>query len=337
MTSTANKATTKIPESTLKSVTHRDVTEDLRARIFAKPSPKSPSSEMAATTVNSPIAVGGTKSIVLSSDVNLNLEKVADTVNTALSPDKGGNRRMVGQINTAATEAVEESIEKAEGKEHTGANNTIAVLLPTPTTNDGVAISSSLSETSLVPANGTTTKPGLLSTPITKRNPQVVIPGANRPGGKPAPIGDMTPFTQKKTGSAIPPITPTKRAAESTDPNTPENKRSKSVTPSSVHLPSATMARIAPGSPSPRPGSMELTLAEQRKKLRAVRQKRLETAKKQEELDKKMEPYKQRMAEELERLNREMMEEEAAVAEDEQHYNASMEMLAEFEHEVACD
>jgi hypothetical protein len=32
-----------------------------------------------------------------------------------------------------------------------------------------------------------------------------------------------------------------------------------------------------------------------------------------------------------------MMEEEAAVAEDEQHYNASMEMLAEFEHEVACD
>jgi hypothetical protein len=64
-----------------------------------------------------------------------------------------------------------------------------------------------------------------------------------------------------------------------------------------------------------------------------VQQKRLETAKKQEVLDKKMEPHKQRLAEELERLNREVAEEEAAAAEDEERYQASMEILKEFEKE----
>jgi uncharacterized protein YcbK (DUF882 family) len=77
--------------------------------------------------------------------------------------------------------------------------------------------------------------------------------------------------------------------------------------------------------------SIECKVAEQRKKLEALRLKRLETAKKQEALDKQMEPYKKRMAEELERLHKEMLEEEAAAAEDEEHLNASVELLAEFE------
>jgi septal ring factor EnvC (AmiA/AmiB activator) len=84
--------------------------------------------------------------------------------------------------------------------------------------------------------------------------------------------------------------------------------------------------RVPSGTPSPRPASIERKVAEQRKKLEALGQKRLETAKKQEELDKQMAPYKQRLAEELERLNREMMEEEAAAAEDEEHLKASAEM-----------
>lgn len=53
--------------------------------------------------------------------------------------------------------------------------------------------------------------------------------------------------------------------------------------------------------------SVERKVAEQRKKLEAIRQVRLETAKKHEALDKKMELYKKRMEEELERLNCEMM------------------------------
>jgi hypothetical protein len=341
MTSTTNTESTKAPELTLNLVTHEDVTEDLRARIFAKPPPKSPSSDMATTTANNSTVISGTKSTVLPSNAKPNSEKVTDIANTTLSPNKGGERRSVDQINTATTEAVEKSIKKAEQKEHTVTNDTIAVATPkgtpTPATNDSAAKASSLSGASSMSAKGATTKPGPLTTPITKRNPQVVIPGANRPGGKPTRIGDTILITPKKTGTTTPPITPTKRAAESTDPSTPENKRPKSVVTSNLHLSPATMARIAPSTPSPRPASIELKVAEQRKKLQAVRQKRLETAKKQEELDKKMEPYKKRMAEELERLNREMMEEEAAVAEDEEHFNASMEMLAEFEQEGACD
>jgi hypothetical protein len=58
--------------------------------------------------------------------------------------------------------------------------------------------------------------------------------------------------------------------------------------------------RVPSGTPSPRPASIERKVAEQRKKLEALGQKRLETAKKQEELDKQMAPYKQRLAEELE-------------------------------------
>jgi hypothetical protein len=45
-----------------------------------------------------------------------------------------------------------------------------------------------------------------------------------------------------------------------------------------------------------------------------------------------MTPYKQRMAEELERLKQEMMDEEMAYTEEEQHYSASVEILQEFKN-----
>jgi hypothetical protein len=44
-----------------------------------------------------------------------------------------------------------------------------------------------------------------------------------------------------------------------------------------------------------------------------------------------MAPYKKRMAEELERLNREMLVEEAAATDDEEHLKASADMYEEFQ------
>jgi hypothetical protein len=43
-----------------------------------------------------------------------------------------------------------------------------------------------------------------------------------------------------------------------------------------------------------------------------------------------MTPYKQRMAEELERLKQDIMDEEIAYTEEEQHYSASAEILQEY-------
>lgn len=85
------------------------------------------------------------------------------------------------------------------------------------------------------------------------------------------------------------------------------------------------------GSPGSRTISIERQLAEQRKRMEELRNKRQLTAKKQEKLDEQLLPYKQRMAEELDRLNKELLEEEAALEDDEQQYNASVEMLKEFQ------
>jgi hypothetical protein len=321
------------------SHTHKDDTEALRERVFGKPSPKTPSSETATTTADKAPATGGTKSAVLSSDANPTTEKDTDIAKAALSTGKDVDKRTNGEAhgNTVATDAVENPVEKPKDREQDGLNDTIVVALPkgnhNATNNDSAAKPSSLLQASSNPANGTTTKSAFLATLITKMHPQIVIPPPNRHHGMPTPIGDTAQVTQQKVSSAIPPITPAKRTAESTDPTTPENKRQKSVTIPPLHLSPDTMSRIPPGTPSPRPAPIELKIAEQRKKLQAIRQKRFETAKKQDELDKRMEPYKKRMAEELERLNREMMEEEAAAAEDDENYKASMQMLAEFEQE----
>ena len=48
-----------------------------------------------------------------------------------------------------------------------------------------------------------------------------------------------------------------------------------------------------------------------------------------------MEPYKQRIAEELDKLQKEMEDEESALAEEEQRFCASAEMLEEFRNSGA--
>ncbi|KAJ8112085.1 hypothetical protein OPT61_g5460 [Boeremia exigua] len=128
------------------------------------------------------------------------------------------------------------------------------------------------------------------------------------------------------------PATPTKRPPEGTLTPPPDIKRMKTdilppLTP--THL-----LRPVSASPSPRTLSIEAQVAEQRKRLEAMRSKRAEIAKKKAVVDERMAPYKQRMAEELERLSQEMAMEEAMMAEEEEDYNASEKMLAEFERGV---
>jgi hypothetical protein len=163
------------------------------------------------------------------------------------------------------------------------------------------------------------------------KNTQSVIAPIKKPPIKPASIITTTQIIQNQPATTTPPATPTKRIADPTNSIPVEIKRAKPFDDPSTPTTPKIESRVSPGAPSPRPLSIERKVADQRKKLEAMRQKRLETAKKQEELDRKMEPFKKRMAEELERLNQELMQEEAAAAEDEEHLIASTEMLAEFE------
>jgi hypothetical protein len=139
-----------------------------------------------------------------------------------------------------------------------------------------------------------------------------------------------TQMARMQPGVTTPPVTPTKREADPTDHTTTEPKRPKTLETSLAPTTPKAVSRMSSESSSPRPLSIERQVADQRKKLEAMRQKRSERVEKQKELDKKMEPYKKRMAEELERLSRELMQEEALALEDEEHLSASTEMLAEF-------
>jgi hypothetical protein len=252
----------------------------------------------------------------------------ADSKNT----DDGANK------STTATESAEKPAKKPVESEQAASSDTIAVVVadgkPATSTTDGAVKVSSLPEANLEPMNGTTTKSASLGAQIAKKDlKDGISPRSNKPGAKPAPIGDATQSTPKKPETTVNTFSPTKRAVETTDPITLENKRQKSNNTPPPHLSPTTVARKFLSTPSPRPATLELKVADRRKELRAVQQKRLETAKKREVLDKKMEPHKQRLAEELERLNREVAEEEAAAAEDEERYQASMEILKEFEKE----
>jgi hypothetical protein len=234
-----------------------------------------------------------------------------------------------------ADKPVDKRNAKPSDKESATAKDTIAVALPKDKVNglvdDGAAKASSSPSTALLSANSTATKPTRPAKEAAKRSHQGIIPPSKKPVGKPAPIITAPPIAQEKPLTQAPPATPTKRPAEHTNGVTPEIKRAKIATAPSTPTNLASVFRGLEGSASPRPVSIERQVTEQRKKLEALRQSRLQTAKKQDQLDKQMAPYKQRMAEELERLSRELMEEEAAAAEDEEHLNASVEMLKEFE------
>jgi hypothetical protein len=332
MTPVADQETGKTPVSE----TQANDTAALLENVFPRPSPKLVPSEVSAATVDKIATTRVTDNTASSSKVNVDTAKNTDTIKNAVPFNNAGGKIVTdgAHKSTAATESVEKSIENPVA----GSNDTIAVALPkgsaSATTKDSAAKTSSLTETSSKPTIGTTTQVASSATQFIKKDPKVVIPPrTNRPASKPAPISDSTQITPKNPDSTILPITPSKRPIEATSPINPENKRQKSLTTPPPHLSPTSLARRFATTPSPRPISLEQKVAEKRKQLLTLHQKRLETAKKQDELDRKMEPYKQRLAEELERLDREMKEEEEAALEEEECLRAGVEMLREFERE----
>jgi hypothetical protein len=313
-------------QNTLVPEDQRDVTEDLRARVFSSPSPMPAIGKAFIPILDQDAPDNNIDGAVSSPSLSNNTDKAADTSKdkkrlsvslvTANGPDATNNK--------AADKATKKSIEK---KQSLG-NDTIIVNVP----EDQITAKSDDSSVKAPSVPPTGTNPTKVKTTCnTKKFPKVLIPLKKKQPAKPTPVASPTPTAHKKSDTATPPVTPTKRTAEPTDSTTLEAKRTKiSETPPTPTTPTM-VSCIPPGTPSPRPLSIERKVAEQRRKLEVLRQKRFETAKKQEEVDKKMEPYKKRMAEELERLNQEMMDEEAAAAEDEEHLNASVQLWEEFE------
>jgi hypothetical protein len=124
----------------------------------------------------------------------------------------------------------------------------------------------------------------------------------------------------------------TKRPADVSSTADPDPKRPKTMKVPTI--PTVTPRAIS-ASPSPHPISIELQVAEQRKRLEAICKERREMAQKQKKLEQQIEPYKQRMVEELEKLKQEMADEERALAEEEQRFCASTEILDEFKNSGA--
>jgi hypothetical protein len=152
-----------------------------------------------------------------------------------------------------------------------------------------------------------------------------------KPAAKPKPIVTSSQPAQSAQKKMIPvsttPTTLTKRPADTASNHSPDLKRTKvTISPSKpMSAPQNTLA-----SPKPHSMSIELQVAEQRKRLDIMRKKRQDMAQKQITLDKEIAPYKQRMFEELEKLQQAMEDEERAFAEEEERFSASVEMLEEF-------
>tara|TARA_R110002003_G_scaffold97_19_gene7906 strand:- start:8655 stop:9659 length:1005 start_codon:yes stop_codon:yes gene_type:complete len=316
------------PENTPSSTTQEGVNENVRPHVFSKPSLNSTTAEVPVTIEDKPTANDDGASVVAKHSINGNALKV--NANDTLQ----NTEKQLMEVITA-DKPVDKRNAKPSDKESATAKDTIAVALPKDKVNglvdDGASKASSSPSTALLSANSTATKPTRPAKEAAKRSHQGIIPPSKKPVGKPAPIITAPPIAQEKPLTQAPPATPTKRTAEHANGVTPEIKRAKIATAPSTPTNLTSVFRGLEGSASPRPVSIERQVTEQRKKLEAMRQSRLQTAKRQDQLDKQMAPYKQRMAEELERLNRELMEEEAAAAEDEEHLNASVEMLKEFE------
>lgn len=124
------------------------------------------------------------------------------------------------------------------------------------------------------------------------------------------------------------PVTPVKRALEGTLTPPLDSKRIKTDVP--PHTPGF-LSRSSSASPGTRSLSVEAQIAEKRKQLAEMHTKRVHMAKQQADIDRRLAPHQQAMAEELERLNQQMADEVAMMAMEEQEYEASEKLLAEFE------
>ncbi|KAL5122010.1 hypothetical protein ACEQ8H_000226 [Pleosporales sp. CAS-2024a] len=302
--------------------------EDLRARVFSKPLPTSTSTELPCK-FDKKLTDGGDNPSILSTytakrDTAKAME--ASIISHIASSNKEGVRP--GDVKT-----LEKPMNQPVEEKQPNTNGTATVVVPKPhkvlAADISATKSSSLAATVSTPTFRAINKTTSTMVPP-KTNLQVVIPPAKEDAVPQSSTIAATPATPKRpTPAAETPVTPANQVQVGwLNGCTADSKRAKLT-----HSPSPAVIapRILSGSSSPRPMSVERKVAESRKKLEAVRQKRLEAAKRQEEVDRKLDPYKQRMAEELERLEREMREEEAAAKEDEEHFEASMAMLAEFE------
>jgi hypothetical protein len=329
MTETTGKKPTKILETTIDTEKQEGVDKALSSQVFSKTDPAPPSTETPVTSVKKETYSGDTDSVASASTINGDAENVLnasrDTIAVAISPDTAAKEKLA--------EAKKPTDQPTE-KERSVTNDTVAVVVPktkpAATNIDSTAKASSLPQTVATTTNSTVTKPSISAKAPVRKSLQVVIPSTKTPIA-PTPAVKSTSLTQKKPTNQPPVTPPTKRTFSPITGDTPDSKRAKSTPALLTPIATTTAPRIPPATPSPRPVSIEHKVAEQRKRLEAVRQKRLEMVQRQEELDRKMEPYRKRMAEELERLEREMMEEEAAAAEDEEYLKRSEDMLAEFE------
>ncbi|KAH7073005.1 hypothetical protein BKA63DRAFT_567585 [Paraphoma chrysanthemicola] len=335
MTSVVETGPVSTPEIASTPDIPESVTEVLRARVFSKDSPMPSTTDVTASTDTKTAAKGNTDNIIVKKAINNrsgnqeNASQKEKTITTQPNPEKKST-----EVKTIER-PLDKLQEKVVEKEPSTVNATTSGALSKDKVNgyvgDSVAKASSPPSTDIVSTHTNSTESSVAPKEPAKKSPQVVIPAPKKPINKPVPIVTTTPAAKKKPVAPSAPITPTKRTAEVANGTTPEIKRTKVTIALSTPTNLTSVSRIPPGSPSPRPMSIERKVAEQRKKLEELRLKRLETAKKQDELDQKMAPYKQRMAEELERLNRELIEEEEAAKEDEEHLKASVEMLKEFE------
>jgi hypothetical protein len=341
-TTTAEKDSVKAFGDTTGVEPQENITEDLQARVSSKVSPQPATTKMPTTIADTPAATDGLNSVAPLSTAYNDVEKSTETTKETEKPT-GPLAARPEELEATETKVIEKPTEKPSEKTHATIKDAVAVAPSKEklaTIEDGSATKvSSLPLASAKPAESAITKPGTARKEPAMQITQVVSPPttkpalkpALKPAPKPAPVATTPSTAQKRSGTAKPPVTLTKRTAEPSTSTftTPDAKRARTTETLPTPTTPTILSRISPGTPSPRPFSIERKVAEQRKKLESLRLKRIETAKKQVALDKKMEPYKQRLAEELERLDKEMMEEEAAAAEDDEHFNASVEMYEE--------
>jgi hypothetical protein len=307
----------------------KDVSEDLRAQLSHGLLKKPPAKSTATTT---PIkATTG-----INSD-NTTTPFTSNGLNSAAVKTLGDGPTIVNPVvdtNTTTQMPVDKPVDNFRDYMQDSDKDTIVVALPKAGTNgprkmNGPKASGLNNSHSNLSTSTTADKvsPGKLTT---QKNSHSASTPANKSTGDGAPDSAAKSTIKTKLTAPVAPTTPAKRPISHINGITPETKRTKPDIAPLTPVTHTIVPQNTPGSPSAVTMSIERQVREQRRRLDELRKKREETAKKQSQVDAQMKPYKEHMAKELERLNAELMEEETAYNEDQEHYSASVEMLTEF-------
>ncbi|KAF2876463.1 hypothetical protein BDV95DRAFT_650561 [Massariosphaeria phaeospora] len=306
------------------------VDEDLRARLFTKPTSKNLLQEdITMTAPVTPISAVDEKDFAGAGDKGHDIDD-ENSEQSFESPSNTNNNKMDTAKDTDV-ESIEQSIEKfIETMNQTcevSGQTTVESYSATP-----------IHSSSLF-GNGTAPNGSAKSTEIMEKASQSTMTGAQKLVHAPAPTTQMLPTVAKDSAIVEQPITltPTKRPSEFGIPKSPDLKRVKpSATTNGTPLPTAgpVPASRLPSSSSPGPNatSLERKLAEARKRVKEAKEKRQNIAKKQSVINEQLAPYQQHMADEIARLDRMAEEEEIARAEEEERLRESMGVLSEFQN-----